>query len=502
MRIWLVHIFLCLMPLGLLAQQGAGEALPVEKQVADLTKSNNALQKELSRLKNKLGGMLDKKLASLDPNQLDSLVNFQIPRLDVDSLNNLANGIQVPNLQQAAGLNQLETTSDKLMGKMPQLQADSLPGGKLQQYLGLSLKPSFIDSLKGLAPDGELARLDALQQDLLAKTQLTPPNLDIAQDLQVSIKELEELKQLYAKLQVPELNQPGFAEGLQKNTLPKGRFDKAMKRGSALQEELTAYTSQFENWDQKLLEQVTSLEEVALIQKQIDRIDSYEFLPEGYRKNMEGMQTNDFVKKQLQAKAEELERAGAKSLQEKFDEAQAKITEAKEKFPALESVENAPKRPPNPYAGEPFLKRLKLGFNFQANRQDPASLDLALNVSYLLNKNARFGLGGSYRIGLEENLGGINFDDQVYGIRSFFDYTFFRSFYAEALYEWSSTSVPTLQNDDTTTTQWVPGGMLGVGNRFRVTKKLSGNAVMLYNFLHDADSPNPSPWVFRFGFEF
>ena len=465
MRVWLVHIFLCLMPLGLLAQQGAGEALPVEKQVADLTKSNNALQKELSKLKEKLDGMLDKKLASLDPNQVDSLMNFQVPRPGLDSLSDQA-------------------------------------GGKLQDYLNTPLKPSFIDSLQNLAPGGELAQLDALQQDLLAKTQLTPPNLDIAQDLQVSIKELEELKQLYAKLQVPELNQPGFAEGLQKNTLPKGRFDKLMKRGAGLQEELTAYTSQFESWDQKLLEQVTSLEEVALIKEQVERANNYKFLPEGYRENMEGMQTNDFVKEKLQAKAEEIERVGAKSIQEKFDEAQAKMTEAKEKFPALESVENAPKRPPNPYADEPFLKRLKLGFNFQANRQDPASLDLALNVSYLLNKNARFGLGGSYRIGLEENLGGINFDDQVYGVRSFFDYTFFRSFYAEALYEWTSTSVPTLQNDDATTTQWVPGGMLGVGNRFRVTKKLSGNAVMLYNFMHDADSPNPSPWVFRFGFEF
>ena len=512
MKNWLLSCVMLLLSVGLWAQEGPGEPLAIEKQVESLSQSNNALQKELEKLKGKIDKLLGDKLQSLSPGQLDTLLNFQMPRLSLDTLNGLTNSLRMPELNgldvsQIGALGKADSISNKLSTASldpSKLGLDAQMTEKLEKYLGISLKPDFLDSLQGLVPGGQLAKLNELQSDLLAKTKLTPPNLDIANDLQVSIKEVDELKQLLAKLQLPSLNTPDFQNQLGENILPKGRFDRLMKRGDALKSALEEYTKEFENWDQKLLERVTSLEEVALIQKQKDRIDNYEFLPEGYRKNLEGMQTNDFVKDKLQAKADELKRAGAKSMQEKFDEAQSKIAEAKEKFPSLESVKDAPKRPPNPYKDEPFLKRLKFGFNFQVNRQEPISTDLAINVSYLLNQNARLGIGGSYRIGLEKDFGGINFDDQVYGVRSFFDYTIFRSIYAEALYEWSNTEVGEQQqpSDAPISKKWVQSGMIGLGNRFTIKKKLNGNFTALYNFLHNTDSPNPSPWVFRFGFEF
>lgn len=495
MKKWPLILLMCFLSLPALAQQGPGEPLAIEKMTQELSSSNSALQKEVTKLKKKLNKLLGDKFASLNPAQLDSLTRFQLPMASVDSIAGLANGVKMPALStDQLGVDKLTAKMDSLTGL---LDVNKL---SLEKYLGTRLNGKFLDSLQSLMPDTELGKIAGLQSDVLSSMKITPPNLDIAKELQVTITELDELKALYAKIKLPELNGPNLESALSDDIIPKGRFDKLMKRAGSFEEILDKYTAEFENWDQKLLERVTSLEEVAKIQKMKDRIDNYEFLPEGYRKNLDGMQTNDFVKEKLQAKAEELKKVGAETLQEKLDAAQTKIAEAKEKFPSLESVEEAPKRPPNPYKGDPFLKRLKFGGNFQVNRQEPTSIDASLRVSYLMNQNARIGLGSSYRIGTEKELK-FNFDDQVFGLQTFFDYTLFKSIYAEALYEWNLTEVPT-QNDVSLGNQWVQSGMLGLGNRFRVSKKVSGNFTALYNFLHDAESPYPSAWVVRFGFEF
>ncbi|MCE7991938.1 MAG: hypothetical protein HEP71_08160 [Roseivirga sp.] len=487
-------LLLCILTLPLLAQEGPGEPLAIEKMTEELSSANKTLQKEMAKLEKKLNKLLRNKVASLNPGQLDSLTKFQLPVASVDSIKDLAKVIRIPEPgTDQLGIDKLTTKVDSLAGL---LDVNKL---SLEKYLGAKLNGQFLDSLQSLMPDTELGKIGELQSKILSSSKITPPDLDIAKQLQVTITELDELKLLYAKIKLPELNGPNLESVLSDDIIPKGRFDKLMKKAGSFEEILDKYTAEFENWDQKLLERVTSLEEVAKIQKLKDRIDKYEFLPEGYRKNMDGMQTNDFVKKKLEAKAEELKKVGAKSLQEKLDAAQAKISEAKEKFPSLESVEEAPKRPENPYKGDPFLKRLKLGGNFQVNRQEPASVDASLRVSYLMNQNARFGFGGSYRIGTEKRLK-FNFDDQVLGLKTFFDYTIFRSVYAEALYEWNLSEVPA-QDDVSFGKQWKQSGMLGLGNRFKVSKKVNGNFIALYNFFHDETSPHPNPWVVRFGFE-
>lgn len=495
MKRWSLVIFFCCVSLTLWAQEGPGEPLAIEKMTHELSGSNSALQKEIGKLKKKLNKLLGKRFSDLNPAQLDSLTRFQLPMASVDSIQGLVHSVKMPAVSPGQlGANKLTTKADSLTGLM---DVNKL---SLEKYLGTDLNGKFLDSLQSVLPDTELGQIGALQQKILSGTQITPPNLEIAEELQVTIKELDELKALYAKIKLPELNGQGLESALSDDIIPAGRFDKLKKRAGSFEEILDKYTAEFDNWDQKLLERVTSLEEVAKIQKMKDRIDKYEFLPEGYRKNMKGMQTNDFVKKKLQAKAEELKKVGAKSLQEKLDAAQAKMAEAKEKFPSLQSVEEAPKRPPNPYKGDPFLKRLKFGGNFQVNRQEPSSIDASFRVSYLMNQNARIGVGTSYRIGTEKDLK-FNFDEQVFGLRSFFDYTIFRSVYAEALYEWNLTDVPA-QNDISQGRQWVQSGMLGLGNRFRMARKMTGNFTVLYNFLHDDKSPYPSAWVFRVGFEF
>jgi hypothetical protein len=355
-------------------------------------------------------------------------------------------------------------------------------------------------------PDSTLTAIQRLREELMADMDLTPKGLDIHQEMGETMAKLGKTEELIKQLnapdlpEFPELNLPSLPEAPDVRTLlPKdiqGLEDQLTEYGGLMEK----YKDEFDGWEEKLLAKATSLDEVKLLQEQKERMDAYKPLPEGYRQNMEGFQTNDFVKEKLEAKAEEIKKVGGTSLQEKFDKAQSKVAEAKKKYGSLDNLDDAPKRKPNPYKGEPFLKRIKVGGNFQANRQQPTSIDAALQVSYIINQNARVGTGFSYRIATQKRITNLDFDNQVLTSRAFFDYTFFRSLYAEALYESSSLEVVD-QNDISQGRQWVQSGMLGVGNRFSIAKKLQGSFTTLYNFLHDARSPYSSPWVFRVGFE-
>ena len=166
----------------------------------------------------------------------------------------------------------------------------------------------------------------------------------------------------------------------------------------------------------------------------------------------------------------------------------------------MESLKDAPKHRPNPYKDDPFLKRIKLGGNFQINKNDPASVDISAQAAYLLNQRARLGTGLSYRVTVGKNFQQVDFKDQVLGIRSFFDYTVYKSIYLEGLMEWARAR-PKESTEISTHHIWTKAIMLGAGNRFNITKKLKGTFTVLYNFSYNENSPNPSPWMFRVGFE-
>ncbi|WP_421977681.1 hypothetical protein [Roseivirga seohaensis] len=410
----------------------------LEKLAQQVEKANKSLQKKVTQLQHKLEKKLKKAYPELSTNQLDSLKDAQTGEVPVD------------------------------------LEAVLLQDSTLQKIKGWKTK---------------------LRQDL----DLTPPNLDIAKDLKVSIKELDELQSLYEKVKIPELKVPDL-KSKAKGLLSKSDLSDLTGKAEDLQKLVSDYKNNFKGWDEKLLAKATNIEEIKLIKEQQEKLAAYKPLPEGYRENMDGFQTNDFVKEQLEAKAEEIKKIGGETLQEKFDAAQEKLSEAKEKYGSLESLKDAPKRKPNPYKGDPFLKRIKWGGNFQINKDDPASVDIAVQASYLLNQRARFGTGVSYRVTVGKNFQQIDFKDQVFGTRTFLDYTIYKSIYLEALMEWTRAR-PKETAELPISHIWTRAFMLGAGNRFNITKKLKGTFTVLYNFSYNENSPHPSPWVFRAGFE-
>lgn len=473
MRKFLILLCCGFLALGALAQEKQ-EPASVNIISKKLDKVNSALSKKLDKINKKLEKKLLKFYPQLKGVNIDSLMEERV--YNQDKLAKLKNA-------------QVNVPGDTLNPQAPDVS---------------SLGADKINSLD--LPDSTITTIQKLREELMAELNLTPKGLDLHQEMGETMAKLGKTEELMKTLkapnipELPDLKIPALSEVPDiKTLLPKDieGLESKLTEYSGLMDQ---YKSEFDGWEEKLLAKVTNLEEIKLLQEQKARMDAYKPLPEGYRDNMEGFQTNDFVKEKLQAKAEEIKKVGGASLQEKLDKAQQKMSEAKEKYGSLNSLDDAPKRKPNPYKGEPFLKRIKVGGNFQVNRQQPTSIDAALQLSYIINQNARIGTGLSYRIATQKRITNLDFDNQVFTTRAFFDYTFFRSIYAEALYESSSLEVVD-QNDVSQGKQWVQSGMLGLGNRFTIAKKLQGNFTTLYNFLHDVRSPYSSPWVFRVGFE-
>lgn len=468
----LVLICLFCFCMGALAQEEQ-PTRGIEVISQKLDKANQALSRKLDKLNRKLSKKLLKAYPQLKGVNLDSLLNERVYQAEMRRKLN----------------DSVTTVGDTITAKSSQL-AD--------------IQPTSLDTLVN---DSTWQFIQKIKAELAGEMELTPSALDIHQEMGESLAKLGKTEELLKQLQgpdlpeLPHLSLPELPSVPNLNELMPTKYLEGLKGSlTDLGKLFDEYKEQFKGWDQKLLARATSLEEVKLLQEQKARMDAYKPLPEGYRKNMEGLQTNDFVKEKLQAKADEIAQVGGKSLQERFNEAQAKMDRAKEKFNAINRPEGGNVNQ-NPYKGKSLLKRLVLGGNLQVNRQDPTSLDAALQVSYLATARVRTGVGGSYRINLEKNSLNPDFDQQVFGTRSFVDYTLLRSFFLEAAYEFNNTDV--LSRDNISIgRQWVQSGLLGIGNRFNLPKGIKGNAVMLYNFFHDERSPNPSPWVFRLGFEF
>ncbi|MBO3699521.1 hypothetical protein [Roseivirga sp. E12] len=382
---------------------------------------------------------------------------------------------------------ELDKLSKKLRKSVSELYPD-LPVDKVDSLVNAMAAKK--EAIKGEAKDSVANYLQTLKQDLLADLKETPEKLPIAGEIRESVEKIDQLKQMQGVLkdkdQLVEMLDVSEIKKLNKQVVDlKGSFEE--------------YKSEFDGWEDALLEEVTNLPQAKLFKEQVEKMKAYKPLPEGYRDNIDQFQTNDFVKEKLEAKAEEFKKIGETTLQEKFDQAQARVTEAKEKFPSLESIADAPKRY-NPHKGKPFLQRIILGGNLQVNRQEPVSADLSLSLTFPLGQKSAIGVSGGTRVFLEKAKVAST-RDQATGFRSFYRHTIYKSFYLQANYEVTKLITEDL-NDNQLGEQWIQTALLGIGRKFSIAKKIQMNFGLFYDFFFDATkSPNDQAWVMRLGFD-
>ena len=464
-----------------------------------LEKANEAFSKSIGKFNKKLEKRLKKLYPDFKKEKLDSLLASKAKVLSGSPGQLPAVGDSVRNKVPIGALGQV--------GKKVSMKADPT----LDNHLGKVLP----NHMTGGVSDSLLLIIHQIKDELTAKMKETPSKMELYQKLEVSLGQLDKTEALYKQLKLPNM-QLGLPDLPKTPSVPQVEAPKMgswkefvkVKELESLEEHarelsgaLDKYKNEFKGLDQKLLAEVSSLEEVKWLQEQQKKMEAYQPLPEGYREKLEGFQTNDFVKEQLKKKAEEIAKVGGKPLEERLAKAQGKLADFKKKFTNLESVAEAPKRPPNPMKGKSLKERVRLGGNFQVNRQQPTAIDVSLRLSYLLSDKMSTGVGGAYRIVTNGDIKKIDFRNEMFGIRYHIDYLVYKSFFAQTVIEMNRKRVESTNDASSVIREWVPSAFIGAGRKFSLGRKLKGNMSLLYNMLHNDDSPYRKPLVFRVGFD-
>ncbi len=416
-----------------------------------LKKLNASIEKKLLKLKEQLSSATDSTHTSVVPN-LDSL------KLSLQSEN-------------------------KLLSKV-----DSL-GGKLEGLDSLGIDTSFLNEIK------------ALKNQMKVGMQLDKENLKVVEKMNSSLLELTEMEYHLKDLNSlsDQLNIQGISDKFS------GQFGDMDKTLNQFKEQMTEYQGLLEehkaalvNWDKTLENYIQRLEAVQGIKEfQGKMIDPAQKLEEATNR-LEGYQSKDFVNKQIQERFQKLlKEEGPDALAKRMTEGHQKLSALKDKFEEVQDITKPIKKKPNPYKGKPLKERLAIGGNFQINRSEPVTADLAAELAYKINKDSEIGIGSSYRIRLKK-FRVNNIPTEVLNLRSFYHYRIWKNVGLQANYELNYSEPRELPRLDGQGKEWQQSGLAG----FRIAQGLLGKfeayTTIQYDFLHKVTGPNPK-WVFRFG---
>jgi hypothetical protein len=149
----------------------------------------------------------------------------------------------------------------------------------------------------------------------------------------------------------------------------------------------------------------------------------------------------------------------------------------------------------------PFKKRLVYGTNFQLIRGNPISIDLAPNVMYRFNKLFSAGFGGTYRasLGIKDKMSPALAQD-VFGLNALARHQVYKGFFAYGEFQYLNTPYKNKnKGTDLESRVWNKGLLAGIGKQMQSSKAVSGQMILTYDFLHNAQSPYPKAWNIKFG---
>ncbi len=189
--------------------------------------------------------------------------------------------------------------------------------------------------------------------------------------------------------------------------------------------------------------------------------------------------------------------------EEALKKAMTHVSKLKSKYSEVKSLEELPKRVPNPMKGKPLVERIVPGLTFLIQKKDALLLDVNPLARFRFTGRFTAGLGWNQRLAFD----GWNLQDRslVYGPRAVMEYNWAKGFHFLFSPELLKTTIPPQRRQAPTDGNkvWVAGMFAGLKKEFTVYKKIKGNTEMLYN-LYNAHgrSPYADRFVIRFGFEF
>jgi hypothetical protein len=227
----------------------------------------------------------------------------------------------------------------------------------------------------------------------------------------------------------------------------------------------------------------------------------------GYMVSLAGLQTRESVQQDM------LQRFGTlpdvqQVMHQQVQGAKDQLTALKDKVNKMgggNSDKEMPDFKPNNQKTKSLKQRLEFGSNLQtvkSNKFFPSTTDIGLSLGYKLNDKSTIGLGGSYKMGWGKDIRHISISHQGVGVRSFVDYkikgTFWLSGGAEMNYRSQFSNFEVL--DDYSA--WQKSALIGVSKKYQVSKKVKGDAQLMYDALWKQQVPRTQPVVFRIGYGF
>jgi hypothetical protein len=212
------------------------------------------------------------------------------------------------------------------------------------------------------------------------------------------------------------------------------------------------------------------------------------------------------MKKELEVKAKDIALDKLAGQQKKVDEAIASLNKQKAKYGSIQSINDIHKRRYNPMRDRTFRERLLPGVSVQVQSGNNLLVDMNPYIGYRLTERWIVGIGWSERIAsnLAKNQYFIG-QDHVYGLRSFVQFKVGSKLTLRGEVEQMNTFIKQLSNQplDPRKRDWVWSYFVGIKQDFKISKKIYGNAQVLYN-LYDPQrqSPYADRLNIRFGFEF
>jgi hypothetical protein len=224
------------------------------------------------------------------------------------------------------------------------------------------------------------------------------------------------------------------------------------------------------------------------IEKQKAMVEKWNSDPE-YRKEMAVNQAKEQATNHFAGKEKELLAA--------IDQ----LSQAKAKIKDAEQVVDMFKKPTNPMKGKQFIERLMPGLNLQIQSKQNVMVDFNPQVGYRISGRFTAGIGWNERISYSSRKSSVNFDDRIYGPRSYFQTMIKGGSYALLNAEYMNAEFVPLAGEGAR--QWVWIYMAGYKQEFRISNKLLGNVQIMYTiFTGYYQSPYVDKLNIRIGFEF
>lgn len=191
-----------------------------------------------------------------------------------------------------------------------------------------------------------------------------------------------------------------------------------------------------------------------------------------------------------------------KGKEQALQAAMDKMSKLKQKYPELSSLENIPKRAPNPMKKKAFIERIVPGVTLQFQKTSNFMIDINPVVSYRFTGRINAGLGWNERLSFMK-WNKLQSAERIYGPRVFGSFGFKKGFSAKTEVEKMNALIPPSIFSSDGSRQWVWSIFVGLKKDYKFWGTVRGNVQVLYNVFDDHDnSPYADRLNVRMGFEF